>query len=223
MGDPKFARSKYDTPSHPWKRARIEEEHAIRTNHGLKNMKEIWKSKSALRKIRNQTMKLIGRVDTNEPHWGREKDALLASLYSRGLIAEGSTIDDVLSLTVDDILARRLQALVYMNGLAITPKQARQLVTHGHIAIGEQKVTIPSYPVSRAEEELITYVGRSVVANENHSIRQDIEGVRSSAEYSEEEPAEMSEVFTADDATVVSEAADDAPSAEDTIPSGGEQ
>ncbi len=223
MGDPKFARSKYDTPSHPWKKARIEEEHAIRANHGLKNMKEIWKSKSALRKIRNQTMKLIGRVDTNEPHWAREKEALLASLFSRGLIAEGATIDDVLSLTVDDILARRLQALVYMNGLAITPKQARQLVIHGHISIGEQKVTIPSYPVSRSEEELITYASRSVVANENHSIRQDIEGVRSTAEYSEEEPAEMSEVFTADDATVVSEAAEDAPSATDTVPTGGEQ
>ena len=105
----------------------------------------------------------------------------------------------------------------------MTPKQARQLVTHGHISIGEQKVTIPSYPVSRAEEELITYVGRSVIANENHSIRQDLGGVRASAEYGEEEPAEMSEVFTADDATVVSEAAEDAPSAEDTIPSGGEQ
>ena len=30
MGHPKFARPKYDTPPHPWKADRIEEEHAIR-------------------------------------------------------------------------------------------------------------------------------------------------------------------------------------------------
>ena len=34
MGHPKFARPKYDTPPHPWKADRIEEEHAIRANHG---------------------------------------------------------------------------------------------------------------------------------------------------------------------------------------------
>ena len=36
MGHPKFARPKYDTPPHPWKADRIEEEHAIKANHGLK-------------------------------------------------------------------------------------------------------------------------------------------------------------------------------------------
>ena len=40
MGEPKFSRPKYDTPSHPWKADRIEEEHAIRASHGLKNMKK---------------------------------------------------------------------------------------------------------------------------------------------------------------------------------------
>ena len=54
MGHPKFARPKYDTPPHPWKADRIEEEHAIKANHGLKNMTEIWKAKSALRRIRGQ-------------------------------------------------------------------------------------------------------------------------------------------------------------------------
>ena len=34
--------------SHPWKAQRIEEEHALKANHGLKRiggMKEIWKAK----------------------------------------------------------------------------------------------------------------------------------------------------------------------------------
>ena len=57
MGEPKFSRPKYDTPSHSWKADRIEEEHAIQGNHGLKNMKEIWKAKSQLRRHRRQAMR----------------------------------------------------------------------------------------------------------------------------------------------------------------------
>ena len=36
-------------------------------------------------------------------------------------------------------------------------KQARQLVTHGQICIGDQKITIPSYAVSRDEEGELRY------------------------------------------------------------------
>ena len=53
MGDPKFARPKTQTPTHPWKQARIEEEHALKAKYGLKKiggMREIWREKSALRR-----------------------------------------------------------------------------------------------------------------------------------------------------------------------------
>ena len=40
MGEPKFSRPKFDTFP-PVKAARIEEEHAIKAQHGLKNMREI--------------------------------------------------------------------------------------------------------------------------------------------------------------------------------------
>ena len=83
MGEPKFSRPKYDTPSHPWKADRIEEEHAIRASHGLKNMKEIWKAKSQLRRHRRQAMRLIGNVDTTEGHGKREMEDLLGVGYAR--------------------------------------------------------------------------------------------------------------------------------------------
>ena len=38
MGDPKFARPKTQTPTHPWKQARIEEEHALKAKYGLKKI-----------------------------------------------------------------------------------------------------------------------------------------------------------------------------------------
>tara|TARA_B100000131_G_scaffold154688_1_gene150071 strand:+ start:251 stop:940 length:690 start_codon:yes stop_codon:yes gene_type:complete len=217
MGHPKFSRPKYDSPTHPWKQARIEEEHAIRSNHGLKNMKEIWKAKSVLRRHRNQAMKLIGQVDMTANHWQREKQDMLDSMYRKGFIGNDATLDDVLSLGVEDILNRRLQAQVYYKGLAMSMKQARQLVTHGHISIGDQKVTIPSYPVSRSEEDDIQYSLGSSLHNEAHSIRQTIVGIQQSAEYGEEEEPTKPEVKKGD-AEKLADAAEAAPSAEDTYP-----
>ena len=214
MGEPKFARPKFDTPSHPWKAARIEEEHAIQANHGLKNMREIWKAKSQLRRHRRQAMRLIGMVDTSEAHGKREMDDLLHSLHNKGLIASDAKLDDILSLSTEDILNRRLQAQVYYKGLAATMKQARQLVTHGHICVGDQKVTIPSYPVSRDEEELIKYHMSSDLNDADHHVRQIIDGRASSAEYAVEEE-EVDPEATAEFATEVKEAAAAAPSAED--------
>lgn len=187
MGEPKFSRPKFDTPSHPWKAVRIEEEHAIQANHGLKNMREIWKAKSQLRRHRRQAMRLIGTVDTNEAHGKREMEDLLHSLHNKGLIESNASLDDVLSLGTEDILSRRLQAQVYYKGLACSMKQARQLVTHGQICIGEQKVTIPSYPVNRDEESELRYHPSSALNNPEHTIRKAIEGRRESAEYNEEE------------------------------------
>ena len=125
MGEPKFARPKFDTPSHPWKAARIEEEHLIKANHGLKNMREIWKAKSQLRRHRRQAMRLIGNVDTTEGHGKREMEDLLRSLNNKGLVTSDAILDDILTLGTEDILNRRLQAQVYYNGLACSMKQAR--------------------------------------------------------------------------------------------------
>ena len=213
MGEPKFARPKFDTPSHPWKKARIEEEHSIRDNHGLKNMREIWKAKSQLRRHRRQAMRLIGMVDTTEGHGMREKTDLLASLNNKGLVSSDAILDDILTLGTEDILNRRLQAQVYYKGLASTMKQARQLVTHGQICIGDQKVTIPSYPVSRDEEELIRYHPGSSLNNPEHQIRKTIEGRRESAEYAAEE---VDPEATPEFAAEVVEGAEAAPSAETT-------
>ena len=187
MGHPKFSRPKFDTPKHPWKKARIDEEHDISARHGLKNMKEIWKARSQLRRFRQQAMKLIGRVDGSHPHWIKEKDDLLQSLIRKGILSEDSNIDDVLTLDVEDILNRRLQARVYAKGLASSMKQARQLVTHGHIIIDEQKVTIPSYSVSKEEEEVIAYHPSSKLNDENHVLRELIDGRAEEAIFENEE------------------------------------
>jgi small subunit ribosomal protein S4 len=49
-------------------------------------------------------------------------------------------------------LERRLDNVIYRLGFAISRRQARQLVRHGHVAVNGRKVNIPSYQVAVGEE-----------------------------------------------------------------------
>ena len=178
MGEPKFSRPKTQTPTHPWKQARIDEEHALKEKYGLKKvggMREIWREKSALRRHRNQAMKLIGRVDSSEGHYANEKEQLLGSLYKKGLLQEGADVGDVLEINVEHMLSRRLQSVVYYRGLAPSMRAARNLIVHGHICIGEQRMTVPGYHVLKEEEEQLRYSQNSPFSDPEHSFRKELE------------------------------------------------
>jgi small subunit ribosomal protein S4 len=82
-----------------------------------------------------------------------------------------SNIDDILGLKASALLERRLQTQVHRLGLARTPKQARQFITHGHIAINGQKVTVPGMMVTKEQEMLIDYYGTSPLLAESHPER----------------------------------------------------
>ena len=73
-----------------------------------------------------------------------------------------------MDLSITNILERRLQTIVFKKGLANTIKQARQLTTHGHIAINNKKITIPSYLLSVDEEPMVSYAENSSYNNEEH-------------------------------------------------------
>jgi len=49
-------------------------------------------------------------------------------------------------------LERRLDNVVYRLGFALSRRQARQLVRHGHVHVDGRKVNIPSYEVDIGEE-----------------------------------------------------------------------
>jgi small subunit ribosomal protein S4 len=98
-----------------------------------------------------------------------KKDELIGHMQRAGLLGPDADIDNVLSLKVQQGLERRLQTLVYRQGLARSPKQARQLITHGHIAINGRRCSIPGYRVTRAEESQISYYGKSPLAVPDHA------------------------------------------------------
>ena len=49
-------------------------------------------------------------------------------------------------------LERRLDNVVYRLGFAMSRRQARQLVRHGHVAVNGRKVNIPSFEVAPGQE-----------------------------------------------------------------------
>jgi len=123
-----------------------------------------------LSKFRGIARYLIGKTPEERR---KMEEELLKRLKKLNIIDEKAVLDNVLDLTIEDILERRLQTVVFRKGLAKSTHQARQLITHGHITIGDQRVTVPSYLVGR-EEEQITYTPQSSLANPNHPLRQTI-------------------------------------------------
>src|SRR3989344_8314696 len=168
MGDPGKFRKKYSGPNHPWERTRIEEERELVKKYGLKNKREIWKMKSALRSYKSQAKKLSALKTVQAE---RERSQLSKKLASYGLIEATAPVSNVLDLPSTAIMERRLQTLIVKKSLARSVKQARQFIVHGHIFVGANKITAPSYLVRVNEESMISFSPTSKLSSAEHPVR----------------------------------------------------
>ena len=161
-------RAKFEGPRHPWEKGRIEEEKRVVYEYGLKNKREIWKLDSQRKRATSQAKKLIAATGTQAE---REKKQLLSRLHRMGILSQNAGVDDVLGLTLNDFLIRRLQTLLVKKGLARTMHQARQFITHQHVQVAGKMITSPSYLVLRDEESQIVFVASSSLSNTEHPER----------------------------------------------------
>ena len=162
MGDPKKPRKKWEGPTHPWRKDVLQAELTLVGKYGLRNKRELWIAKTLLRRIRAKARRLLALPPGERELRSRP---LISKLYHMGLLpSPDASLDDVLRLTVEDVLERRLQTLVFRKGLARTMYQARQLIVHGHIAVNGRRVRSPGYLVSREEEETIGFYPLSPLA-----------------------------------------------------------
>lgn len=171
MGDPKKKHKRFTTPKLPFDQGRLEEELKLLGAYGLRNKRELWRLRTQLSRLRRmaretQSMDPVERAD-------REQQ-MIRKLYGMGLIGEKSTLDDILSLRIEDLLERRLQTVIFRREMAKSFFQARQLVTHGHVSIGGRKVRSPSYWVTVEDEGGIEFTGSSPLANVGHPIRREM-------------------------------------------------
>ena len=145
----KRQRRKYENPTRPFDKQRIERERELLRNFGLRRKQEIWKSEALLRKYRRFARELAAQRDVE-----REM-VLINKLIKMGVLNQGAVLDDVLGLSIENFLDRRLVTIVFKRGLANSLKHARQLVAHGHVVIGGRKISYPSYLVPKDEEAQI--------------------------------------------------------------------
>src|SRR3989344_1051310 len=108
-------RKKYSKPRRAYDIKRIEEENELVKKYGLKSKREIWKAEAQIERIRNLAKKLIASLP-------EEQEKLFLKLKKIGFMI--NTTADVLALTKEDWLKRRLQSVLSLK-LGIKPKQAR--------------------------------------------------------------------------------------------------
>ena len=162
---------RYETPNHPFQGERIAGEHDLIAQYGLTNKEELWRAQSELRRIRREARQLLGQEGPDTEEVAEEAQDFLARLYRYGILDPEDGLSDVLALEVNDILERRLQTVVYRKGLANTPNQARQFVTHGHITVDGARVTVPSRKVEVDEADLVSFDANSPLDDDLHPAR----------------------------------------------------
>ena len=158
MGDPRRLKKKFKKPKHPFQKEQMLEELEFIGKYGLRNKREFWKMRTVLGNWRK-----IARESRSLPHEKAKEvqQELIRKLNRQGIIGSEAQFEDVLLLTVDDILKRRFQTLVFEKGLTKTVYEARQRIIHKHVAIGDKLINAPSYIVKSDEENLIRYAPNS--------------------------------------------------------------
>ncbi len=78
--------------------------------------------------------------------------------YKHAVKSKGITGEVLLQL-----LETRLDNVVYLMGFAVSRRQAKQLVSHGHIAINDKRVDISSYLVKEGQNVSVMPASREIV------------------------------------------------------------
>jgi small subunit ribosomal protein S4 len=149
MGDPHKPKKTYHRPRRIWTLDQLNAELYILGTYGLRNKRELWKAQSEVARIRNQARALLAVP----PEFRRDKELRLLGFLNRlGLVNESASLDDVLNLKIEDILERRLQTIVMRKIMSKSATQARQIVSHCHVSVGNRTVNLPGYIVRKEEE-----------------------------------------------------------------------
>lgn len=200
MGDTKRFTNKYDTPSHPWRRERIDVESGLRRDFGLKNTREAWKASTKLKSFKSQIKNFVRMPEAQA---AIEREALIKKLAKYGLMPEDGNLESVLGYTAEKILERRLQTILVRRKLARSMNQARQFITHRHVAVNDRVITAPGYLVPVIEENAITFKINSSLVDEQHPERLSKEDAAAKRAEEKEAKRVLDEQKAIDDAEVI--------------------
>ncbi|OQA21239.1 MAG: 30S ribosomal protein S4 [Actinobacteria bacterium ADurb.Bin346] len=78
--------------------------------------------------------------------------------YKHAVKSKGITGEVLLQL-----LETRLDNVIYLMGFAVSRRQAKQLISHGHIAVNDKRVDISSYQVKEGQNVSVMAASREIV------------------------------------------------------------
>jgi len=134
-------------PRRPYGKERLDNELRICGEYGLRNKRELWRTRLALSKVR-RTARVLLTMDEKDEKRLFEGEALMRRLHRLGVLDESKNkLDYALALTLEDFLERRLQTRVFKLGLAKSIHHARVLIRQRHIRVRSQIVNVPSFIV----------------------------------------------------------------------------
>ncbi len=149
MGDPKKLRRKWKRPRKTFNTARIAADKELKRDHGFRRKKEIWRLDYAFKHLMRRARKILATKDKEA------EEILMNKLIKMGLIEKKVHIDEILSMSFEDLCERRLQTILFKKDLATTLKQARQFIAHKKVRVGDKMVNQPNYIVLKDEEDKI--------------------------------------------------------------------
>jgi len=159
-------------------------------HHEKKLLKKVdflqWKSDQNLREVRilrkyhiqkredyvkynrlvGETRRIVNKLaalDSRDPYRAKMTEMLLRKLFNLGLINTTKSLSVADKLTASAFCRRRLPVVMVRNKMSETLKEAVTLIEQGHIRVGPDTVTDPAFIVTRALEDLVTWVDSSKI------------------------------------------------------------
>ncbi len=109
-----------------------------------------------------QVARTLLTLDIKNPKRLFETPPLIRRLKRYGVMTEDeNSLDDILKLTTQIFMERRLQTKVFKLNLAKSIHHARVLIRQKHIRVGKQLVNVPSFLVRTDSEKHIDLAAHS--------------------------------------------------------------
>ncbi|CAI5965425.1 unnamed protein product [Closterium sp. NIES-64] len=113
---------------------------------------------------------LLKKLDPSDAFRIEMTDQLLNKLYNMGVIPTTKSLNLCDKLSVSSFCRRRLAVVMVRLKMAEHMREAVSFVQQGHVRIGPEAVRDPAFLVTRAMEDMLTWVDTSKIKHKFHPI-----------------------------------------------------
>lgn len=106
---------------------------------------------------------LVSLLQPDDPFRQRVASQILDKLYQCGLISSKNTLSQLAKVTVTSFCRRRLATMVVALKMSENLGEASTLIQQGHLRVGPETITDPSFFVTRTMEDFVTWADQSKI------------------------------------------------------------